>query len=257
MLRKTLLFTFLMAWTFFFGCKTQPESAQGGPAYDRPLPPGMHALRKITDPAQIPDFTVACLDLQDLRESIANSLSYLSKPSSRGFFPSGDITHARTVESLEAFLDLLESGLGGGQLNQAIREKFDVYISIGCDDHGTVLFTGYYTPIFDGSPTRTERFKYPLYEQPDNLVKGPNGEILGRRMSDGELIPYPQRAVIEAARMLRGKELIWLGQRRAANGQGRRNRLGPAQPLGDDRIFQGQSGHGRYVRSAQSAICVL
>jgi len=211
MLRKTLLFTFLLVWMFFFGCKTQPESAQGGPGYDRPLPPGMHALRKITDPAQIPDFTVACADLRNLRESIANSLSYMSKPSSRGFFPSGDITHARTVESLEAFLDLLESGLRDRQLDQAIREKFDVYISIGCDDHGTVLFTGYYTPIFDGSPTRTERFKYPLYEQPDNLVKGPDGEILGRRMSDGQLIPYPQRAVIEAARMVRGKELIWLG----------------------------------------------
>ncbi len=211
MLRKTLLSAFLLVWMFFLGCKTQPESAQGGPAYGRPLPPGMHALRKITDPAQIPDFTAACTDLRDLRESIANSLSYLSKPSSRGFFPSGDITHTRTVESLEAFLELLESGLQGGQLNQAIRENFDVYISIGCDDHGTVLFTGYYTPIFDGSTERSAKFKYPLYEQPDDLVKGPNGEILGRRTSDGQVIPYPQRAVIEAARMLRGKELIWLG----------------------------------------------
>ena len=208
MLRKSLLFTFLLVWMFFFGCKTQPEQIK--PAYDRPLPPGMHALRKITDPAQIPDFTMACTDLRDLRESIANSLSYLSKPSSRGFFPSGEITHARTVQSLEAFLELLESGLMGVQLNQAIREKFDVYISIGCDDHGTVLFTGYYTPIFDGSMERSAEFKYPLYRQPDDLVKGPNGEILGRRTSDGQVIPYPQRAVIEGARMLRGKELIWL-----------------------------------------------
>jgi membrane-bound lytic murein transglycosylase A len=209
MLKKISLFTLLLAWTFFWGCKTQPEQIK--PAYDRPLPPGMHALRKITDPAQIPDFTMAATDLRDLRESIANSLSYLSKPSSRGFFPSGDITHARTVESLKAFLDLLESGIGGRQLNEAIREKFDVYISIGCDDHGTVLFTGYYTPIFEGSTTRTERFKYPLYEPPDDLVKGPNGEILGRRTAGGSVIPYPQRAVIEDAKMLQGKELIWLG----------------------------------------------
>ena len=209
MLKKVSLFTLLLAWMFFLGCKTKPEQLK--PAYDRPLPPGMHALRKITDPAQIPDFTVASADLRNLRESIANSLSYLSKPSSLGFFPSGDITHARTVESLETFLDMLESGLGGMQLNQAIREKFDVYISIGCDDRGTVLFTGYYTPIFEGSTSPTGRFKYPLYEPPDNLVKGPNGEILGRRMSSGSIIPYPQRAVIEGARMLRGKELIWLG----------------------------------------------
>jgi membrane-bound lytic murein transglycosylase A len=194
----------------FFGCKTKPQPTQRT-AYDRPLPPGMHALRKITDPAQIPDFTMAATDLRNLREAIANSLSYLSKPSAKGFFPSGDITHEKTVESLEAFLDLLEQGIGGTQLNEAIREKFDVYISIGCDDRGTVLFTGYYTPILDGSISPTERFKYPLYEQPDDLVKGPNGEILGRRIANGSVIPYPQRAVIEGARMLRGKELIYLG----------------------------------------------
>lgn len=209
MARKTLLLALLLVWMFFLGCKTRPEPIST--PYDRPLPPGMHALRKITDPAQIPDFTMACLDLRDLREAIANSLSYLSKPSSLGFFPSGEITHAKAVESLEAFLDMLESGVRGRQLNQAIQEQFDVYISIGCDDRGTVLFTGYYTPIFEGSTARTERFKYPLYEQPDDLVKGPNGEILGRRTSDGRVTPYPQRAVIEAARIMRGKELIWLG----------------------------------------------
>ena len=30
-------------------------------------------------------------------------------------------------------------------------------------------------------------------------------------MSDGRIMPYPQRAVIEAAGILKGKELIWLG----------------------------------------------
>ncbi|MBN2137052.1 MAG: MltA domain-containing protein [Sedimentisphaerales bacterium] len=207
MARKILLSALVLVWMFFLGCKTKPQPVKT--PYDRPLPPGMYALRKITDPAQIPDFTMACLDLKDLQESVDNSLSYLSKPSSQGFFPSGEITHAKAVESLEVFLDMLESGLQGRQLNDAIRQKFDVYISIGCDDQGTVLFTGYYTPIFDGSHTETERFKYPLYKQPDDLVKGPNGEILGRQTADG-ITPYPQRAVIEGARLVRGKELIWL-----------------------------------------------
>jgi len=209
MARKSLLTTLLFIWVFFLGCKAHVEPIKT--PYDKPLPPGMQALRKITDPAQIPDFTMACLDVRDLREAVKNSLSYLGKPSSRGFFPSGEITHARAVQSLETFLSMLESGLMGNKLDQAIREKFDVYISVGCDDRGTVLFTGYYTPIFEGSPTRTEQFQYPLYNQPDDLVKGPNGEILGRRTSDSQVTPYPQRAVIEAAGLLKGKELIWLG----------------------------------------------
>ncbi len=191
------------------GCKA-PVKEQEKISYDRPLPPGQLALRKITNLHEIPDFTVACLDLAELRTAIDHSLNYLRKPSSRQFYPLGEITHARALESLEAFAKLLDSGLAGAQLNQAIREQFDVYMSIGCDDHGTVLFTGYYTPIFDGSFTRTERFQYPLYNQPDDLVKDSRGEILGRRMPDGQIAPYPPRAVIEGARMLQGKELAWL-----------------------------------------------
>ncbi len=45
--------------------------------YDRPLPPGQFALRKITDPREIPDFTTACRDLTNLRKAIDHSLSYL------------------------------------------------------------------------------------------------------------------------------------------------------------------------------------
>jgi membrane-bound lytic murein transglycosylase A len=171
------------------------------------LPPGQYALRKITNPVEIPDFTMACLNLTDLREAIDNSRSYLNKPSSKQFFPVSGITHSKTQESLDAFAELLDSGLRGPQLNQAIREKFDVYISIGCDDIGTVLFTGYYTPIFNGSFTRTGRFEYPLYKQPDDLVKGPTGEILGRRGPDGAITSYPPRSVIENSGMLEGNEL--------------------------------------------------
>ena len=154
---------------------------------------------------------MACLNLTDLRQAIDNSRSYLNKPSSRQFFPVSGITHSKALESLDAFAEMLDSGLRGPQLNQAIREQFDVYISIGCDDQGTVLFTGYYTPIFNGSLTRTGRFEYPLYKQPNDLVKGPTGEILGQRRPDGTITPYPPRSVIEGSGMLRGKEIAWLG----------------------------------------------
>jgi membrane-bound lytic murein transglycosylase A len=73
-----------------------------------------------------------------------------------------------------------------------------------------VLFTGYYTPIFEGSLQRTAQFNYPLYEQPDDLVKAPNGEILGRRDAGGGVTPYPDRAAIEDSGMLEGKELVYL-----------------------------------------------
>ncbi len=153
---------------------------------------------------------MACLDLAGLQTAIGHSINYLQKPSSQQYYPIGEITHSMALESLKAFSEMLDSGMAGAQLNQAIRQRFDVYISIGCDNQGTVLFTGYYTPIFPGSFARTERFRYPLYAQPDDLVKGPDGMILGRRLPDGQVGPYPSRAVIEDSRILRGKELVWL-----------------------------------------------
>ncbi len=216
MKKKILLLTLLLIGVVSVGCRTQEDAKT---PYDRPLLPGQPALRKITNPHEIPDFTMACLDLTDLRTAIDNSLNYLRKPSSQRFFPplgtpyggAGEISHTRAVDSLNAFAELLDSGLTIRGLNEAIRERFDVYMSVGCDDRGTVLFTGYYTPIFDGSLVRTERFGYPLYKMPDDLEKGPDGEILGRRRAGGQLLPYPSRTEIEESRMLEGTELVWLG----------------------------------------------
>jgi len=214
-MKKTILVVELILIGLFSASCQKPrriEPVKRQPQYDRPLPPGQLALRKITNPADIPDFTFACYDLTNLGNAIANSLNYLKKPSSKQFYPYGDITHEHAVNSLKAFDELLKSKLTGEKLNEAIRQKFDVYISVGCDDKGTVLFTGYYTPIFDGSLTRTEQFRYPLYKQPADLVKGPKGEILGRRTAAaGGIEPYPSRKVLETSSSLTGTELIWLG----------------------------------------------
>ena len=207
MRNRILLSALLFASVFIVqGCqKPRPRLR-----YDKELPPGAIALQKITDPAKIPDFTPGSYNLTGLRRAIDHSLNYLSKPSSRRFFPYGNITHDHAVDSLKAFKNLVDSGIRGKQLHNAILEQFDVYMSVGCDNMGTVLFTGYYTPIFNGSSKPDNRFKYPLYKQPKDLEKASDGRILGRRLPNGSLSPYPDRAQIENSQMLKGNELIWL-----------------------------------------------
>jgi len=190
------------------GCKT--KVAKTPIQYDRPLPPGQLALRKITDPNEIPDFTQAWHDLENLNSATANSLNYLGKASSQQYFPYRDISHDRAVETLETFQTLADSDIRPSELNGLIHAYFDVYMSVGCDDKGTVLFTGYYTPIFDGSTERTEQFQYPLYELPGDLVKGADGQTLGRKDANGNMTRYPARAEIEQSGMLEGQELVWL-----------------------------------------------
>jgi membrane-bound lytic murein transglycosylase A len=178
--------------------------------YNRHLPPGELPLRKITDPNQIPDYTRACSDTDRLQEAIANSLNFMAKPSSKKFYPYGDITYEQAVRSLRELENLVTLGLSPQQMNAVLRERFDTYISVGCDDQGTVLFTGYYTPIFDGSSIRTDRFKYPLYKPPTDLLKGPDGTILGQRGPDGQIRQYLNREDIQNSNTLAGNELVWL-----------------------------------------------
>jgi membrane-bound lytic murein transglycosylase A len=208
MMRRVIVPAMLLSMVVLTGCQTKRGATK--PQYDRPLPPGQLALRKIEDPSLYPDFTGGWRDLDSLRTAIRSSLNYFAKPSSKQYFPYEQISHAQVVASLEEFLKLLDSGARPEEINGLIAAGFDVYESVGCDDQGTVLFTGYYTPIFEGSRVQTAQFQHPLYKVPADLVKGPDGETLGRRGPDGQLTPYPARAEIEGSAMLRGQELIWL-----------------------------------------------
>jgi membrane-bound lytic murein transglycosylase A len=214
---RTILLCLLLviAFSVFAGCQKRTsfvtrDYPKPQKDYHRPLPPGELALRKITDPSQIPDYTQACSDTSRLEEAIVNSLNYMAKPSSKKFYPYGDITYEQALRSLRELKDLVSSGLSPQQMNAVLRERFDTYISVGCDDQGTVLYTGYYTPILEGSSVRTDRFKYPLYKPPADLVKGPDGTILGQKGPDGLIRQYPSRKDIQNSTTLAGNELVWL-----------------------------------------------
>jgi len=207
-MKRLMLLGVLLSGVVLTGCQTKRTVTK--PQYDRPLPPGQLALRRIEDPSKYPDFAGGWRDLDTLKSAIRNSLNYLSKASSKQYYPYGGITHEQAVASLQAFLALLDSGANADEINALIKIDYEVYESVGCDDQGTVLFTGYYTPIFDGSYEQTAQFKYPLYKAPPDLVKDADGQTLGRRWADGKLAPYPTRAEIETSGMLKGQELVWL-----------------------------------------------
>jgi membrane-bound lytic murein transglycosylase A len=204
-----------LAAAVLWGCakpaeEVQPYRPPAAKDYGKPLPPGALALRKI-GPEDYPDFGLGFDNRAGLEQAIRHSLAYLAKPSSQKYFPYGDITHARAVASLERFLEVLEAARTPAELNEMIRRDFDVYQSVGCDDRGTVFFTGYYCPIFEGRRQRDSQFRYPLYALPADLVKDEEGQTLGRRRPDGGLDPtYPTRREIEQGRLLDGTEIAWL-----------------------------------------------
>ena len=183
------------------------ESTPIQPDYGRPLPPGEMALEKVTDPALYPDFGAGFGERESLLAAIDGTLEYFAKPSSEQWFPYLDISHQRSIDSLEAFREILMEANSAEELNQRIVSGFDVYRSKGWDRSGTVLFTGYCQPIYDASAVRTAEFRYPLYGLPPELMKDEFGTPLGWQGRDAS----PTRADFSDG-LLEGQdlELYWL-----------------------------------------------
>lgn len=185
--------------------------------YARPLPPGVPALRKITDPAELPDLRPAFYRRSaGLMQALALSEAWFDKPSSRLGYPVQGITHEQARASVRAFRRILMESNSAEEFAQRVLREFDVYTSVGWDGSGVVFFTGYYAPIVKASRERTEVYRYPLYQRPPDLEKDPvTGQTLGRRVG-GQLKPYPTRAQIEMYpdRLgLVGRELAWLADK--------------------------------------------
>ena len=72
---------------------------------------------------------------------------------------------------MRAFKELLGTSKDAAAFQKAVAEHFDVWQSRGYDDKGTVLFTGYFSPEIKASMTRTDTFRFPLYQAPTDLVK--------------------------------------------------------------------------------------
>ncbi len=83
------------------------------------------------------------------------------------------------------------------------------------------LITGYYEPLLNGSRTPSARFRYPVYQRPDDLLVVDLGalypELAGRpvrgRLQGRRVVPYFSRAEIDNGgnpRALAGHELLWV-----------------------------------------------
>jgi membrane-bound lytic murein transglycosylase A len=200
----------LLTLSLVAGCpKPQPPLAPPQKNYNAELPPGQVALVKIP-PEQYPDFSGGWEHRTNLEYAARYSLDYLHRPSSQHFFPYLDISHERAIASNEAFLEVLQSARSPQELDQMIKQRFEVYMSRGCDERGTVLYTGYYRPIFDARMHPDNEFRYPLYKRPADLVQDPVTGIYSRQGGGA----YLTRAQIEHGALNgKGLELCYLRDR--------------------------------------------
>ena len=162
------------------------------------------------------------MNTDSLMLAVRRNLEYLGRLAPETVFRYGshEFTCQQVRESQEVFLNLISKGLDEGQLSREIRKTFRVYRATGQVGNRRVLFTGYYEPVYEGSLSPDETFRYPLYRPPDDLIKIDlslfrekfKGERIIARIEDKKVLPYYSRYQIEAERVLKGKglEIVWL-----------------------------------------------
>ncbi len=184
--------------------------------YAKPLAPGALPLREI-DAATLPELTVGVSDRERLRAGIKRSLDWLAKPVAAQRYQGhlSGFSREQIVASLTLLDRTVVEARDDAELNRLVKSRFRAFMSVGCDDQGTVLFTGYFTPVFNARLAPDATFRFPLYRRPADLVStGTPGvadtTIALRKLPDGTTTAYPGRSEIEASEMLKGQELAWL-----------------------------------------------
>jgi membrane-bound lytic murein transglycosylase A len=151
------------------------------------------------------------LDFESLDSAIQRSISYYEGAGKNYVYRMPDRwVDARLLKgSLKTFLAVLRSKNSHAKVKAVIAEKFDVYRVVGQADSGNAFFTGYYEPLLEGSLVRTEKYRYPLYRVPPDLIRKENR--IGR-IQNGNFVPYYSRYEIDAEQVLKGKnlEIAWV-----------------------------------------------
>jgi membrane-bound lytic murein transglycosylase A len=104
-------------------------------------------------------------------------------------------------------------------LHSFFEEGFTPYQVFNPDGTSQGLITGYYEPKLYGSRTRTDRFRYPIYGVPDDLLTIDLSDAypqlkdlrLRGRLEGNRVVPYYKRGEIENGKApLQGHELFWV-----------------------------------------------
>jgi membrane-bound lytic murein transglycosylase A len=129
-------------------------------------------------------------------------------------------TAKEILDSLKAFEQLLGDWQCPECFAREVKARFELVPSSSDTVLSDVLFTGYYQVIMDGSLVPTNRFRFPIYAKPTDLITAEKvtltpqftaEKIFGRAEGE-EFLPYYTRRQIDEEGLLsgRGLEIAWV-----------------------------------------------
>lgn len=124
-----------------------------------------------------------------------------------------EYTLAQLTKAQAELLTAARQATDPAELLTFVQEHFLFCHSAGGQQPGRAFLTGYYEPELTGRLEPDDRFRYPLYQPPPDLVRHQGAE--GRWQGD-DFVPYWSRAEIEKQDLLAGRELVYLDDPLAA-----------------------------------------
>lgn len=195
--------------------------------YPPELPEPVWTRNNSMVPVTVSDIKDSNTDSSDINDAINQNLRYLNRltPDKKLTWGPDSYTVQEMKESAEYFRKLIKEKGFGDELYSELKNKYRFYSS-----SKEVLFTGYYESRLNGSIQKSEKYRYPLYALPDDIVnidlskfpgiyryirKGKRPPVLKARISDNSVHPYYNRKAIDIDRVLadRSLELLWVDDR--------------------------------------------
>ena len=157
-------------------------------------------------------------DTSSLFAALDNSLTYFGKDTRSPLIPaSGPETfRGREVHrSVALFRKILANAWTDEDLFRRVKENFRFIEARAQDKKTSLLLTGYYEPLLEGSLQPGGGYLYPLYRRPGDLVETPGNTARAMeiaRLDNGRAVPYFSRREIDTEGVLRGRglEIAWL-----------------------------------------------
>lgn len=156
-----------------------------------------------------------------LKASLINSIEGLKKSKTPLQFGTESYDRELVQQSFEKFKSFLTSNPSPDVIKIFINNNFTCYQSAA----EQVLFTGYYIPTLQGSFVKTDRFRYPLYKKPKDLITISLSDDIekllprefpvlnrGRFANEMVYVPYYSRKEIDYENKFQDKnmELLWV-----------------------------------------------
>lgn len=162
------------------------------------------------------------MDIESFEQAAEYNLEYLNrlKPDYMFKYGADEFSRDQVIESQKILLDILKNSRSPKEIGKKIKKQFTLYRAAGRAGNRKVLFTGYFEPVYDARRTPDDEYRYPIYRQPDDLIKVDlslfrdkyKGESIVARIDGKRVLPYYSRMEIEDQKILENKnlEIAWL-----------------------------------------------